>query len=282
MQLTFWGVRGSIAVSGPSFAEFGGNTTCLEVSAGGQRLILDAGTGLRALGQKMMRDAATKKDHVQATLLFSHLHWDHIQGFPFFTPAFLPQTQLSLYGPIDEDGTTTLKGALSRQMLPPHFPVTLDAMAAQKRFETVRSGDRLGIGPFEIRTRALCHPQGSLGYRIEADGASLCFATDTEHHADGTIDEALLDLAQNVDLLVYDAQYTEQEYAGGPGPSRKGWGHSTHVAATRIAKAVGAKALVLFHHDPMHDDAMIGAMEADARTLFATALAAREGLTLDV
>jgi phosphoribosyl 1,2-cyclic phosphodiesterase len=282
MKVTFWGVRGSIATSGPEFSRFGGNTTCLEVGEGDSRLILDAGTGLRGLGQKLLAEASASGRKVDVRFLFSHLHWDHIQGFPFFGPAFVPGTKLALHGPKDEDGVTTLEGALDRQMTPPHFPVRLSQMAAQKVFHTIACGDALEHEPFKIRTRALSHPQGSLGYRIEANGRSICFATDVEHVDGGEIDEAILDLARDVDLLIYDAQYTPAEYAGGPGPSRKGWGHSTYAGAAKIAKAAGAKRLALFHHDPGHDDATVEAIERGAQGLFYPSFAAREGATVDV
>lgn len=282
MQLTFWGVRGSIATGGPQFMRVGGNTTCLEVQHGSDRLILDAGTGLRGLGDKLMREARTLGRAVQANLLFSHLHWDHIQGFPFFAPAFVPTSEIQLFGPRGEDGVTSLESALSRQMSPPSFPVSLQAMASRKRFSTIADGDGLELGAFTVRTRGLCHPQGVLGFRIEAGGKSLCFATDTEHRADGEVDEALMELARDVDLLVYDAQYTPAEYRGenGTGPSREGWGHSTYEAAAMIAKACGARKLALFHHDPTHDDDMVEAIEAEARRLFPGAFAAREQRTV--
>ena len=151
-------------------------------------------------------------------------------------------------------------------------------------FHTIKDGDELMLNGFRVRTRRLCHPQGSLGFRIEAGGRSVCFATDTEHNSDGSVDDALLDLACDVDLLIYDAQYTEAEYDGrdGNGPSRRGWGHSTYVAATRVARATGAKRLVLTHHDPGHDDAMMEKIEADARTLFPACRAARETMPIAV
>lgn len=284
MKITFWGVRGSIATSGPEFTAVGGHTTCLEIGLGEERLIIDAGTGLRGLGQKLLAEAGQRGGKVDVNFLFSHLHWDHIQGFPFFGPAFLASSKLSLYGPIDDDGITTLEGALDRQMTPPLFPVRLSQMAAEKNFNTIRSGDQLDLGPFRVRTRALFHPQGSLGYRIEAGGRSVCFATDVEHVEGEAIDPSILELAQGVDLLIYDAQYTPAEYAGGPGvgPSKRGWGHSTYTAAAAIAKASGAKRLALFHHDPGHDDRMIARMEADAATLFPGAFAAREGASLEL
>jgi phosphoribosyl 1,2-cyclic phosphodiesterase len=207
-----------------------------------------------------------------------------VQGFPFFAPGFAPGTRMNLFGPIDEDGETTLHDVLSRQMQPPQFPVTLDAMRAEKHFHTISNGDEMMLEGFHVRMRALCHPQGSLGFRIEAGGRTMCFATDTEHPEDGSIDEALLDLARDVDLLIYDAQYTEAEYEGrdGTGVCRRGWGHSTYVAATRIARATGAKRLVLTHHDPSHDDAMMEKIEREARALFPACRAARETMPMAV
>ena len=282
MQLTFWGVRGSIATGGPQFTRVGGNTTCLEVQHGRDRLILDAGTGLRALGDKLMRESRTLGAPVSARFLFSHLHWDHIQGFPFFAPAFVPTSEIQLYGPRGDDGATSLQAALAQQMSPPSFPVSLEATASRKRFATIEDRDELELGGFRVRTRRLCHPQGVLGFRIEAGGKSLCFATDTEHHEGDAVDEALLELARDVDLLVYDAQYTPAEYRGenGTGPSRKGWGHSTYESAAMIAKAAGARRLALFHHDPTHDDDMVEAIEAESKRLFSESFAAREQMTV--
>lgn len=284
MRITFWGVRGSIATSGLQFSRFGGNTTCLEIEADGQRLIIDAGTGIRGLGQKVAQEARVLGRRVSAAMLFTHLHWDHIQGFPFFGPAFDPTTELYLHGPVDDDGHSTLEEVLRRQMCPPTFPVTLDQMPAEKHFTTIGSGDEMLLNGFFVRTRALCHPQGSLGYRVEAGGRSMCFATDTEHPPDGSIDEALLDLGRDVDVLIYDAQYTEAEYDGrnGTGPSRRGWGHSTYVAAARVARAVGAKRLMLTHHDPTHDDTTMENIEREARSLFPACRAARESMPIAI
>jgi len=281
MQVTFHGVRGSIATSGPRFAGVGGNTTCVEVRHGGERLILDAGTGLRGLGDRLLGEAREAGRRVKATLLFTHLHWDHIQGFPFFAPAFVPGTELTLLGPAEEGGLVTLEDALSRQMTPPCFPVPLAAMAAEKRFGTLAAGQVLELGPFTVHARRLQHPQGVLGYRIEAGGKAVCFATDTEVTPD-QIDLELLDLARGADLLIHDAQYTDAEYAGADGPCRAGWGHSTYATACRVAEVTGARRLALFHHDPGHDDAMVAKMEADARDHFDAAFAAREGVTVDV
>jgi phosphoribosyl 1,2-cyclic phosphodiesterase len=274
MKITFWGVRGSIATSGPQFAQVGGNTTCLEIEADGERLIIDAGTGIRGLGDKLVAESRMLGGRVDATMLFTHLHWDHIQGFPFFGPAFTPCNRLDLFGPAD--GGVSLEDAMRKQMQPPMFPITLETMLATKSFHTIGDGSELELRGFRVKSRALSHPQGSLGYRIEHGGRSVCFATDTEHPDDGSVDEALLDLARDVDVLIYDAQFTVDEYEGRLGPPRRGWGHSTYVAAAKVAHATGAKALMLTHHDPSHDDGMVEAIEREARSLFTPCRAARE------
>lgn len=278
MQVTFWGVRGSIATSGPEVARFGGNTACVEVEAEGQRLILDAGTGIRPLGQRIMAESRETERPVAATLLFTHLHWDHIQGFPFFAPAFVPGAELRLYGPVGSDGAELLEEALARQMRPPSFPVPLSAMGSAMRFSSLAGETDLEIGPFGISTRTLDHPQGCLGYRIVAGGKSLCFATDVELEDGGEAEEKLADFARDVDLLVCDAQYTPDEYEGRSGMSRRGWGHSTFVSATRAARLAGVARLALFHHDPSHDDSFVQAMERESRSCFRRTFAAREGL----
>lgn len=275
MKITFWGVRGSIATAGPHVARTGGNTTCIEIEGQHQRLIIDAGTGLRALGDKMMRESAASKRPVETTMLFTHLHWDHIQGFPFFAPAYVPTSRLHLYGPRTEDRRATLQDVLTSQMSAPSFPVPLGAMASNKAFHTVAGGETIELGEFKVTTSDLSHPQGSIGYRIECGNKSMVFATDTELGLDDARDGALIELARGVDLLIHDAQYTEAEYA-----TKRGWGHSTYVAAAKAATACGAGQFALTHHDPEHDDAKIDAMERDARTIFAASFAAREGLTV--
>jgi phosphoribosyl 1,2-cyclic phosphodiesterase len=277
MRITFWGVRGSIATSGPEFARFGGHTTCVEVEAKGARIILDAGTGLRALGQKMIEKAPLFRRPIEATFFFSHLHWDHIQGFPFFGPAFLPDARFRMYGPKAEHGENALHRALDAQMRPPTFPVPLGAMPSKKEFLTIESGEAIEIGPFVVTARALAHPQGSLGYRIEAGKKAFCFATDTEQESGKEIDDAILSLAKGADLFAFDAQYTEGEYA-----VKKGWGHSTYVAAAEIAEASCAKRLALIHHDPTHSDEVVEKIERETQALFPAGLAAREGMVVDL
>ena len=269
MEIRFWGVRGSIASPGPETAGVGGNTSCVEVLCGSERIVLDAGTGLRSLGNALMAAGGA----VSMTLLLSHFHWDHIQGLPFFVPAYLPQTKLVVMGSGGDRGS--LRDKLGRQMTEPHFPVQLDDLAAQMTYREARAGGRFEIGDASVRVARLNHPGGVFAYRIEHGGRSLVYATDTEHYA--CVDPALRALAEGADVLVYDAQYTPDEYQ-----SKVGWGHSTYVAGAEVARSAGVGKLVLFHHDPQRTDAGVDAVETAAQALFPSTVAAREGLTLTV
>jgi phosphoribosyl 1,2-cyclic phosphodiesterase len=280
MQVTFWGVRGSVPVPGADTLAFGGNTSCLEIRAGRALLIFDAGTGLRALGRKLLREAP-----IDAHLFFSHVHWDHIQGFPFFEPVFVAGNAVTLYG--GSHVSRTLEQTLEGQMAHPHFPVHLHDLGATMRFVEIAS-DRIVTlddgagGQVEVRATRGNHPDGVWAFRVDHRGASAMYATDTE--PDAAVDAELVRLARGVDLLVCDAQYTPEEYAGtvGHGGSKVGWGHSTFVAAAELARAAGAKRLLLFHHDPAQTDADVREKERRARELFPAADAAYEGLTVDL
>ncbi|HVY49353.1 MAG TPA: MBL fold metallo-hydrolase [Minicystis sp.] len=272
MRIKFWGVRGSIASPGPETAGVGGNTSSIEVTCGATRLLLDAGTGIRRLG-----DALLGEGPVDAALLLSHLHWDHIQGLPFFVPAYAPSTRLRVVGMAT--GVMSLRDALARQMQAPSFPVRLDELGAALTFDEVRSGEQFDVGAARVTAAKLNHPGGVLAYRVEHDGRSLVYATDTEHYA--CVDPALVALARGADVLVYDAQYTPDEYAGRAGRSKVGWGHSTYVAGAEVAREAGVGELVLFHHDPARSDAGVAEIERLARELFPATVAAREGLVLE-
>ena len=271
MEVQFFGVRGSIAVSG---SRIGGNTACVEVTCRGHRLILDAGTGIRALGELMLRESAPRK----ATLLFSHFHWDHVQGFPFFTPAYMPTTELTLYGP-GPDGAQQAERVLAKQMEPPHFPVQLSAMRSRMTFASALHGKPLDLGPFKVTPFEVPHPQGCLAYRIEADGHTFVYATDVELCAAALPSDVARYLA-GADVLCLDAQYTLDEYEGRAGIPKKGWGHSTAVDAAKVASLVGARRLMLFHHDPSHSDSKVERMTEDARDFFLASEAAHEGQRL--
>jgi phosphoribosyl 1,2-cyclic phosphodiesterase len=277
MDIRFWGVRGSVATSGLQVARVGGNTACVEVVSHGERLILDAGTGLRGLGEALLRAGGP----VRATVLWSHLHWDHVQGFPFFAPAFAPSTALTLYGP-GEGGDRALEAVLAGQMQPPTFPVTLAAMRGARAFRSARPGEAFEVGPFRVLPLALEHPQGCLGFRVEADGGVFVYATDVELTADALPREAAAGF-EGADVLVLDAQYTPDEYAGrAGGPPRRGWGHSTHVEAARVARLCGVRRLMLFHHDPARTDDAVDALAEEARALFPATEPAREGACVRV
>ncbi|MBN8612219.1 MAG: MBL fold metallo-hydrolase [Deltaproteobacteria bacterium] len=274
LSVRFWGVRGSIASPGRDMQGVGGNTSCVEVRFGEQVIVLDAGTGIRALGDQLMRDRIS-----QATLLLSHLHWDHIQGLPFFLPAWLPGSRLEIVGaPSTASPQIGLRESLSMQMQPPHFPVRLSDMGAHLSFRQVESGQEITIGEMTITARRLNHPGGVMGYRIEAGGRSIVYATDTEHYA--CLDPYLVKLAKDADVLIYDSMYTEAEYRGEVGPSKVGWGHSTWEQGVRVADAARVGQLVLFHHDPQRTDREVAALEMQADILRPGTIAAREGLEI--
>ncbi|MBL8600682.1 MAG: MBL fold metallo-hydrolase [Myxococcales bacterium] len=266
MDIRFWGVRGSVASPGPETAGVGGNTSCVEVVAGGSRLILDAGTGLRKLGESLAARGA-----VDATLLLSHLHWDHIQGLPFFAPLYQPSTRLHV---VSGQSSAPCQEVLRRQMSAPTFPVELGALPSQLTYFEVRDRQRIVCGDAEVTVARANHPDAVYAYRIEHGGRSVVYATDTEHYS--CVDPRLKALCRNADVLIYDAQYLPSEYVGEGGLSRVGWGHSTWEAAVALAEAAGVEALMLFHHDPGRDDAAVAEIEAMARARFPNTVAARE------
>ncbi len=266
MELTirFWGVRGSIASPGAHTVRTGGNTPCVEVRCGDTRLILDAGTGIRALGEQMLSEGAR-----ECTLLSSHLHWDHIQGLPFFLPAWVLGHRVTIVG------RPGIREAMETQMTPPCFPVRIADMKAELAFREMASGEAIQVGPATVRAATLNHPGGVYGYRIEHGGASVVYATDTEHYA--CPDPHLVELARGADVLIYDAMYTQDEYAGRVGPTKVGWGHSTWDAGVAVADAAGVGRLVLFHHDPQRTDDEVDALERRAALARPGTVAAREG-----
>jgi phosphoribosyl 1,2-cyclic phosphodiesterase len=274
MQITFWGVRGSIPTPGPATVQVGGNTSCVEVRVGKAILVFDGGTGLRLLGKKLLKEAP-----IEAHMFFSHVHWDHIQGFPFFEPAFVPGNKFHLYG--GNNVSRTLEETLEGQMDHPNFPVDLTSMAARMTFRDLAEGELLEIddgegGKIRVTSARGNHPQGVFAFRVEHAGHAVVYATDTEHY-EGRIDQKLVDLSKGASILIYDSQYTPEEY-----PTKKGWGHSTFEEGVKIAKLAGAKRLVLYHHDPTQNDAAVREKEARARAIFPDVIAAYEGLVIDV
>ncbi|MDX1738268.1 MAG: MBL fold metallo-hydrolase, partial [Alphaproteobacteria bacterium] len=215
-SVKFWGVRGSIACPSPDHIGFGGNTSCVEILVGGERIIFDAGTGLKVLGETMLTENGG-----HAHILLSHTHWDHINGFPFFVPAYLPNYKITLMAghAMNEGGIRKL---FAGQMAQPFFPVPLEAMQSDITFTDFVYGDEIRLNDeIAIQTTQLNHPNGATGYRVEYQGKSVCYVTDTEH-VPGQHDENVLKLIENADLVIYDCTYTEEEFK-----DKVGWGHST-------------------------------------------------------
>ncbi len=271
-NIRFWGVRGSIPSPGQDTIRYGGNTPCVEMNVNGERLIFDGGTGLRCLGKQMMAEGP-----VQARIFFSHYHWDHVQGFPFFEPAFTSQNRFRIYGAVALDGST-VEQRLGMQMLHPNFPVSLQIMSSNLSFHDLMPGEVLDLGSVSIETASLNHPGKAMGYRVMANGYAAVYATDTEHFADH-LDANLLHLARDADVLIYDATYTDEEYHD-CNLSKEGWGHSTWQEAIKVAEAAGVKKLVIFHHDPSHSDEFLDAVAVDAQARFSGAVMAREGMEI--
>lgn len=270
----FWGVRGSIACPGAETVRYGGNTPCIEMRVNGQRLIFDGGTGLRVLGQSLLAQMP-----VEAHMFFTHSHWDHIQGFPFFTPAFIKGNCFHIYGAIAPNGST-VEQRLNDQMLHPNFPVPLQIMGADLRFYDVEVGKPVEIGDVTVEAAPLNHPGEAVGYRVSWQDYAVAYVTDTEHFPD-RVDENVLWLARQADVLIYDATYTDEEYHS-PKSSKVGWGHSTWQEAVKVAEAAGVKKLVIFHHDPLHNDDHLDKIGEQVARVFPNSLLAWEGLEIQL
>lgn len=269
--VTFFGVRGSIATPGPDTVEVGGNTSCVEIQCGDRHLVFDTGTGMRLLGQRLLRE----RKRVKLSVFYSHMHWDHVQGLPFFTPLYMPGTELEFHGP------KGLPAALAAQMSDPGFPVRFGDVPAKLSFSELAEGMTVRLDADTTVTCAkLNHPGGVLAYRIQYKDHAVVYATDTEHYS--CPDPKLVRLAQGADLLIYDAQYDDDEYAGRHGAPRTGWGHSTFTEGVRVANAAGVRQLGLFHHDPAHTDAHVRVIEEAAQLLRPGTFACREGMSVTV
>jgi phosphoribosyl 1,2-cyclic phosphodiesterase len=266
LTVKFMGVRGSIPTPGPENLGFGGNTTCLEVrSSAGDVLVIDAGSGARKLGLALAGEFAGRK--LDLHLLLTHFHWDHIQGIPFFAPLFGPANCLTFHSSRPPE---KVRAFLAGQMLDPYFPIGFDNLPARREFAQMEYR-ATRLGGIQVHPFPLNHPQGATGYRLEAGGAVIVHASDLEH-GDPRLDSVLRDHAEGADVLIYDAQYSPEEYE-----SRRGWGHSTWLEATRVARDAHVKQLVLFHHDPGHDDGTLQDFVHQARRTFENTEAAKEG-----
>lgn len=273
MRLRFWGTRGSIATPGPGTNHFGGNTSCIELNTpAGECVVLDCGTGARLLGNQLVANAASS---VNATILLTHTHWDHIQGFPFFAPLFVPGNSFAVYGP--EGSHLSLRDVLAGQMEHHYFPVELDQLAARITYRDLNEGT-YDIAGLKITAQRMNHPSATLGFRIEARQECICYLSDHEPYFEGVWREgaqpgrldSILDpgdrrhaeFMRGASLVIHEAQYTPEEY-----PTKRHWGHSSYAYVVELAAAAGAQRLLLTHHDPSHDDDFLRDVEARARAL---------------
>ncbi len=265
----FWGTRGSIACPTPRHLNYGGNTSCVHLEIGDRHIVLDAGTGIRQLGTWFM-----EHDIRETVLLLTHGHWDHINGFPFFAPAFSERTRLEVMaGSLSKAGG--VYAVLEGQMNKPMFPVPLDAMRADADFKDFNAGDGFSLGDgIDVRTAPLRHPSGATGYRVEYGGKSVCYVTDTEH-IPGQPDQNILGLIEGADLVIYDSTYTDERFA-----AKVGWGHSTWQEGVRLCKQANVKRLVIFHHDPDHTDDDMAEIEKQAVNAWPGTIVAREGMRI--
>jgi phosphoribosyl 1,2-cyclic phosphodiesterase len=270
----FWGVRGSVPTPGKDTVKYGGNTSCIEMQVGGKRLIFDGGTGIRELGKEMMQEMP-----VEAYLFFTHYHWDHIQGFPLFTPAFSKGNCFHIYGAIPPEGESMKQHFIDR-VLHYNSPIPLKGMQADLQFYELEHGQKMMLHDIEIETGSLNHPNTAMGYRVTWNGRSAVYCSDTEHFSD-RLDENVVHLARGADVLIYDAMYTDDEYHSSKSP-KVGWGHSTWQEAIKVAKAAGVKRVVIFHHEPGHSDDFLDRIGEKAKAVFPMAVMAIEGLVLPV
>lgn len=283
MQIKFWGVRGSIPSPGPSTVKYGGNTACVEVVINEDySVVFDAGSGIRELGKNYLANKIMKGKPVKMSLFITHTHWDHIQGFPFFIPAFISTSDIRIIGATKVD--TRLEEVLKGQQQYTYFPIALPEMKGKPKFMEIEEDQKLDItfipcdgGGFDIvyhvnndlikkdsivvTSKKLNHPfPGVFAYRLEYDGRVVVMATDTEHYS--TVDSRLVQLAKNADVMIYDCQYTDEIYNKGQNLS---WGHSTPTEGIKVAKAANVKKMVMFHYDPNSDDVTIDKVSDDAR-----------------
>ena len=274
VKVFFYGTRGSTPVAEPNFIKFGGNTPCILLTFENGRIgILDAGTGIRRLGHDFAARGIEQFDNIFIGL--SHTHWDHIQGFPFFKPAYDPRRRftISIYG--KDRAANNLESVFAIQMQRDYFPVPLQKMGASLIFWQPDITDFTTPSGVNIKAVKHNHPGGAYGYRLTEGSKTLVYCTDVEH-VNG-IDSHVVALAKDADLLIHDAQYTPQELK-----EKQGWGHSSWEQAIEVALQANAKKLALFHHDPEHDDAFLLNVEKECQRLFSEAFLAREGLEIEI
>ena len=280
MIAKFFGVRGSIPACSPAFQDFGGNTTCVQIKIKETNniAIFDAGTGIRDLGKEFI---ASGHKQEELFIAFSHFHWDHIQGFPFFDPAFSKKQKINILAMGSGREIKCLEEIFKVQMQEEYFPVPLANMGAEFNFMLldqsmeIFGGDTSGTKPIIVITNRHNHPGGAYGYRLERNGKVFVFCTDVEHGDE--IDENVVRLAEGADLLIHEAQYTTEELK-----DKKGWGHSSYEQAIQVAEMAGVKQLAITHHDPDHDDEFLTKMEKQCQQRFKDCFLAREKMEIEL
>ncbi len=278
MKVKFWGVRGSIPISSPKNSKYGGNTSCVEVNCDDKTIILDSGTGIMPLGYDIMAGNIAKENSKNRLyIFFSHVHWDHIQGFPFFRPAFDSEFEINLYSSLHDD--IDIESALRGQMTAPYFPIQLKDMPACMNFINIKSDEDVQIDNVVVKSVSLDHPNGSLGYKITCENKSVAYISDHEHTVESK--QRMIDFLKDTNLVIFDAHYTPEEYSGSDGNGgRKGWGHSTWKDAITLCREAKIDQLALTHHG--REDLGVDRIELDAQNEFRNTIAAYEGLEIDV
>ncbi len=271
LKIKFYGTRGSIPICDREHQDFGGNTTCVSVEVPHSNTvnIIDAGTGIRNLGKELieLREDMPK----QITIGFTHFHWDHIQGFPFFDPAYLPDVNINILAMGRTQEVEDLRNIFLAQTSSAHFPIQLSDMGAEFHFIVLGKKAAQHANGLSVQARQHNHPGGANSYRVEKDGKAMVFCTDIEHGDE--LDQNIIQLARDADLLIHEAQYTTEELK-----KRRGWGHSSYEQAIQVAELANVKHLIMTHHDPDHDDKFLNRMEKICQQRYPSCQLAREGM----
>ncbi len=267
MEVFFWGVRGSIPTPGKDYAVYGGNTSCVEVRLNNHILIFDMGSGLKNLG-----DSLIKRDIKNFDILISHFHYDHTCGLPFFKPAFLKDYNFTL-----RSGKKDIVNILSSQISSPSFPITINEFNANIKYENFNVGESFLLKEnIEIKTFSLNHPDGAVGYRVENNGKIFCYITDHEHKVNRR-DQALVNFIKNCDLLIYDCTYSDEDFN-----RYVGWGHSTWQEGVRISKYSNAKKFFIYHHNPDNKDKDMKKIDKQSKKMGNNIIVAKEGMCVKI